>query len=309
MLKMIGKRLLLLIPILFGVSLLVFSLLYITPGDPAQIILGNSATPDAVQNLRAEMGLDKPYLYRFGKYLFDFVIKGDLGQSFTTKQPVTTLLGDAFPNTLKLAVAGTLISVILGLFFGIVSAVKQYTWLDNISMSIALVGISIPAFWLAMLFILVFSVWLGWLPSSGFSSFKHLIMPAFAMGTMSAGSIARMTRSSMLEVIRQDYIVTARSKGQKESVVILRHALKNALIPILTVIGICFGEMLGGSIVIEAIFSIPGIGSLMVNAIKARNYLVVQGGVLYVALAFTLVNLAVDILYMYVDPRLKSKSR
>ena len=306
MFKYILRRILLLIPVLLGVLLIVFTLLYFTPGDPAEVMLGNMGSPEALAELRSQMGLDKSYIERFFNYVLG-VLRGDLGVSYTTKQPVTKMLMDAFPHTFKVSIAATIISVVLGLLFGVVSAIKQYSWIDNLSMTLALLGISLPSFWLGMLLILVFSVYLGWLPSSGLTSLLHVILPAATIGTRSAASIARTARSSMLEVIRQDYIVTARSKGQKELLVIMKHALQNALIPMITVVGLNFGEMLGGAIVVESIFSIPGIGSLTVNALKARNYSVVLGGVLYVALVYSIINLIVDLLYTYADPRLKSK--
>lgn len=289
--------------------MIVFTMSYITPGDPAEILLGDNATTESIQALREEMGLNDPYFVRFGRFLSDLVFKGDLGTSYSTKQPVTEELMSRFPNTLQLSLAAVFVSVFLGLLLGIISAVKQYSLFDNLAMSLALIGVSMPNFWQGLLLILLFSVQLGWLPSSGFTSWKHVILPAITIGTSSCAIVARMTRSSMLEVIRQDYIVTARSKGQKELVVVMRHALKNALIPIVTIVGIQFGHLLGGSVLTESVFSIPGLGKLMVDSIKSRNFPVVQGGVLYVAIIFSFVNLLVDILYAFIDPRIRSQYR
>lgn len=307
MLKYIIKRLLLLLVVLFGVTLIVFTLLYFTPGNPAEVMLGNTGSEEALKALEAELGLDKSYIERFGKYLSDIVLRGDFGKSYTSRQPVIDLIKDAVPNTLRLATYSTLFSLVFGLLIGIISALKQYTWIDNLAMGISLAGISMPSFWLAMLLVLLFSVTLGWLPATGISSFKHYILPVLTLGLRSMASIARTTRSSMLEVIRQDYITTARAKGQKETWVIINHALRNALLPVLTVVGLNFGEALGGAVVIESIFSIPGIGTLTVNALKQRNYSVVQGGVLYIAFMYSIINLVVDLLYTYIDPRLRSR--
>ena len=308
MLKYIGKRLLMLIPVLLGVTFIIFVITYITPGDPARIILGETATPESVEALRNEMGLNKPFLIRFITYVWD-ALRGDFGNSYMTGQPVMELILDRFPSTLILALTSVGISITLGLTLGIIAAVKQYSVFDDVSMSLALIGVSMPAFWLGLLLVLVFSVNLGWLPSSGYSSWKHLILPAVTNGVGACAIIARMTRSSMLEVIRQDYITTARAKGQKETIVVMRHAFKNALIPIINVVGLQFGALLGGSVLIESVFAVPGLGKLMVDAIKQRNYPVVQGSVLYMAVMFTLVNLLIDVVYAFVDPRIKSQYR
>ncbi|WP_294150084.1 ABC transporter permease [uncultured Clostridium sp.] len=311
MLKYIIKRVLMLVPVLLGVTFIIFVLLSVTTGDPAEIILGEAATPETVAELHEEMGLDDPLPIRFGKFVWNFVSKGDLGRSYTTNEPVTELIAARFPNTLKLAAAATLMSVAVGLTFGIISAIRPYSMVDNVVMSVALIGVSMPRFWQGLLLILLFSINLGWLPSSStnLSSMKELFLPALTVALASAAETARMTRSSMLEVIRQDYVVTAKAKGLPERMVVLRHALRNALIPIITIVGINFGVLLGGAVVVESIFSISGVGKLMVDAIKARNYPVVQGGVLYIAFAFCMVNLLVDILYTFADPRVKSRLR
>lgn len=305
--KYILRRIAMMIPVLFGVSLVVFTLMYITPGDPAAILLDEGATPEAIAMLREEMGLNDGYFVRFGRFLYDAVVHQDLGICYQTKQPVVDRIVATFPNTLKLAAFSVLISVIIGMVMGIVSAVKQYSLFDYSAMTLAMIGNAMPNFWQGLLLMQLFVLQWKLLPPSGFSSFKHMILPALTIGTSSAAAIARMTRSSMLEVIRQDYIVSARAKGQTEFKITTIHALKNALIPVVTTIGMQFGNLLGGAVLTESIFSVPGIGKMMVDAIKARNYPVVQGGVLVVALAFSVVNLLVDILYAYIDPRIRAR--
>ncbi|WP_100065342.1 ABC transporter permease [Miniphocaeibacter massiliensis] len=305
--KYIFKRILFLIPIMLGVSFIVFGLLYITPGDPARNILGPAASEEAVKDLRKEMGLDDAFLVQYGRYVKDIVTKGDLGDSYISKAPVVKEIFSRAGATLKLAVLAISFAILLGIPIGIISAVKQYSIFDNITMLFALIGISMPVFWLGLLLIMLFSVNLGWLPSSGFDTPAQMILPAVALGSQSVSVITRMTRSSMLEVIRKDYIKTARAKGQKEGVVIWKHALGNALIPIITIIGIQFGQLMGGALMTEVIFSIPGIGRLMVDSIKMRDTPMVLGCVLFVAIAFSIVNLIVDLLYTFVDPRIKTK--
>lgn len=307
MLKFTLKRLASLVLVLIGVSFLVFMLLSLTPGDPVRMMLGESATPEAQEELREEMGLNDPLLVQYGRYMKNIVIHHDLGQSYTTQRPVLGEILNVFPNTVALAVAAMVIAVLLGIFLGIISAVKQNSLLDNIVMVLALIGTSAPIFWIGILMILLFSVNLGWLPPSGFGSFKQLIMPALALGMQSTAVVARMTRSSMLEVIRQDFVKTARAKGQKEIVVVVRHIFRNALIPIITVVGLQFGTLLGGAMLTEIVFSIPGVGRLMIEAIKQRDFPIVQGSVLFVAACFSLVNLAVDLLYAVVDPKVSKE--
>ncbi len=305
--KYIFRRLLLLIPVMLGVSFIVFSMMYFTPGDPAVMMLGESAPEHEVVRLREELGLDDPFLVQFARYVKNAVVHQDIGKSYKTNRLVFTEIASRFPNTLKLAGLGVLVAVILGVPTGIISATKQYSLFDNIAMVLALIGVSMPNFWQGLLLILFFSIKLGWFPSSGFDTFNHMVLPALTLGTSSAAIITRMTRSSMLEVVRQDYIRTARAKGQVESVVINQHALKNALIPVITVIGLQFGYLLGGAVLTESIFSITGVGRLMVDSIKSRDYPIVQGGVLFIAITFSIVNLCVDILYAFVDPRIKSQ--
>lgn len=300
------RRLLLLIPVLAGVLLIVFTMNYITPGDPARLLAGETSTAEVVEGIREELGLNDPFLVQFSRYVWNLVSKGDLGTSYQSKQPVAKELMERFPTTLLLAVLSTLLSVSIGIPIGVLAAVKQYSIWDRASMSISLIGVAMPTFWQGLLNILIFSIFLGWLPSSGFDSWRHWILPVITVGTGSAGSLARFTRSSMLEVIRQDYIRTARAKGQTEGRIIVLHALKNAMIPILTVVGMQFGGLLGGAVLTETVFAIPGLGKFMTDAIKARNYPVTQGGVLVLAFMYSGMNLLVDILYAFLDPRIRS---
>ena len=307
MIRYIIKRLLYLIPVLLGVCFIVFTLLYLTPGDMARNALGPSASEAAVQALREEMGLNDPFLVQFGRYLKNLVLHFDLGYSYITRSAVRDQILSRAGSTLILATTAISFAVIIGIPVGIISAIKQYSLFDNITMVFALIGISMPVFWLGLLLILLFSVRLGLFPSSGYSSGLHLVLPMIALGSQSVSVIARMTRSSMLEVIRRDYILTAKAKGQREKKIITRHALKNALIPIITITGTQFGQLMGGALMTEVIFSIPGIGRLMVDSIMKRDMPMVLGCVLFVAVTFSLVNLIVDILYTYVDPRLKTQ--
>lgn len=304
--KYVLKRILLLIPVLLGVSLLVFAIMSLTPGDPAQLILGENAPKEAVLKLREEMGLNDPFFMQYFRFVKN-AIMGDFGRSYTTGREVFGEIFARFPNTLILAVIGIIISVCIGIPIGIISATRQYSFLDSFSMVIALLGVSMPVFWLGLMLILTFSVKLGWLPSGGFDGLKSIILPAVTLGVGSAAIITRMTRSSMLEVIRQDYIRTARAKGIAEKVVINKHALKNALIPIITVVGLQFGHLLGGAVLTESVYSWPGVGRLMVDAIRQKDTPTVLAAVVFLAAAFSVVNLLVDILYAYVDPRIKSQ--
>ncbi len=305
--KYIIRRLLLMIPVLLGVTLFVFTLLYFTPGDPAQIKLGADATPQEVDELRAEWGLDDPFLVRFGRYCYNAFIRFDLGNSYINNRSVTEEIVSRFPNTFLVAALSVLLSVLIGMPLGVASAVNQYSWKDNASMLIALIGVSMPGFWVGLMLSLLFALKLRWLPATGFNGIEYLIMPCFSIALNAAGRIARQTRSSMLEVIRQDYITTARAKGQTERNIIYVHALRNALIPVITTVGALLGIQMSGAIVAESVFSIPGLGTYMVGAIKSRDYLAIQGSVLVISITFSVVMLLVDILYAYVDPRIKSQ--
>ncbi len=307
MLRYTIRRTLLLIPIALSVMFILFTLLWFTPGDPATIALGEEASQESIAAFRAEYGLDQPFLVQFGAYVKKVVLHGDIGYSYVMRSPVSDELLPRVPVTMKLAFWAVFISTVFGIPLGVICAIRQYSLADTIITVITLLGISTPTFWTGLLFILAFSVHLGWLPSMGFDTVSEMVLPILTLSGTSMAIIARMTRSSMLEVIKADYVRTARSKGQKESVVIYRHALPNALIPVLTVVGIQFGTLLGGSIVTEAVFSISGIGRLMIEAIRMRDYPIIQAGVLFISLAFCLVNLAVDVLYAFVDPRIRMK--
>ena len=306
MIEYVGKRILLMVPVLLGVVLIVFTMTRLSPGDPARMLAGNDASEEAVEALREELGLNDPLPLQFWRYIKGIVTKFDLGTSYQTKRPVISELMDRFPTTAKLALISITVSSLIGITLGIISAIKQNTAFDQLSRGIALLGVSMPAFWAGMMLILVFSVKLNWLPVSGIDSWRHWILPSATSSMVGMAIITRMTRSSMLDVICQDYIVTARAKGLSEWVVITKHALKNALIPIITVLGIQLGYMLGGAVLTESVFSIPGLGKFMVDSIKSRDYPTVQGGVLLLAVSFSLVNLLVDIIYAFVDPRIKS---
>jgi len=301
------KRLLLMIPILIGVSFLVYFIMSLTPGfdDPARIVLGMDATQDAVDNLNATFGANKPFFIRY----FDYVIhavQGDLGISYRTKLPVAQEIIRRFPVTLKISLISIILSLLIGIPIGILSAVKQYTALDNVSRVTAMLMTAIPSFWLGLMLLLLFSLKLRWLPSSGVATWDGYILPSISLSIITMGLMIRMTRSTMLEVIRQDYIRTARSKGVPEQSVIFKHALKNALIPVITVAGTNFGAQLGGAVIIEAVFAVPGVGQYILNAVNTRDLPGVLGSVILLAITFSMINLLVDIIYSFIDPRIKS---
>ena len=294
------------IPIILGVTFIIFYMTYITPGDPAVVVLGEAAPQEAIEALREEMGLNDPFIVRYINYVINMV-QGDLGTSFVTRRGVAEEITDRFPTTLMLAFYGTILSIIIGIPLGVLSATKQYSIFDTIATTIGLLGVSIPTFWLGLMMIILFSVNLGWLPPTGLDTWTAWIMPVITLGFFSGAMVMRITRSSMLEVIRQDYIGTARAKGQKESVIIWKHALRNALIPVVTAVGLDFGFLLGGAVITESIFAIPGLGRFMIDSIRTLDFMIIQGGVLFLAIVFSLVNLMVDILYAYIDPRIKSQ--
>ena len=305
MLRYIFKRILM-IPVLLGVLFLVFTMNEISPGDPAAMIAGDAASVEVVEQIREDLGLNKPLPVRFFNYTKNLVLHGDLGTSYKTKRPVLDEVMDRLPTTILLSLTSAAFAVLLSIPIGIISAIKQNTWIDNLLMVLALIGVAMPAFWQGLMTIILFSVKLGWFPSYGFTTPAHWFMPVLTIGTGAMASLVRITRSSMLEVIRQDYIRTARAKGQTERKVIISHALRNSMIPIITAIAIQLGSMLGGAIVTETVFAIPGIGMLMIQSIKARDYPTIQGAVVVIAVMFSLLNLVVDIIYTFVDPRLKS---
>ncbi|MBR2822578.1 MAG: ABC transporter permease [Clostridia bacterium] len=307
MLKYIGKRLLAMIPVILGVTLIVYLIMSLAPGDPARTILGEQATEEQVAQLRSEMGLDQPIIVQYFRYIWN-LLHGDLGRSYQSRIDVSTEIFSRFPNTIKLALTASLFSVILALPLGIIAAVRQNTFFDSFSMFVAIIGISCPTFWFGLILILVFAVNLKWFPVSGqVDNFKGMVLPALTLAFNSMASMARVTRSSMLEVIRQDYIRTARAKGVSNRNVILRHAVPNAMIPTVTVIGLRIGGLLAGAVICETVFSWPGIGRLLVQSIQSRNTPVVLGCIIIFSICFSLVNLIVDILYAFIDPRIKSQ--
>ena len=299
------KRILLLLPVLLGVSFIVFSIMSLTPGDPATIILGNSATKESILQLDHQLGVDKPFLIRYFDYLIN-ALHGDFGNSYRSGQAVFNEIFARFPTTLKLSCGSILLSVLIGVPLGILSAVKQYSVLDTVSSITAMFMASVPQFWLGLMLIIIFALKLGVLPSTGIGSFKYYIMPMFTLSLPCAANILRMTRSTMLETIRQDYIRTARAKGASELTVIWKHALRNALLPVITVIGINFGFLLGGTVVVESIFGIPGVGTLTITAIRMKDIPQTTASVMFLAFTYCVVMLIVDLLYAYVDPRIKA---
>lgn len=304
--RYILKRLVMLIPVLIGVTFMVYFILSLSPGDTASMIAGEGADAQTIEAVRKDLGLDQPVIVQYGKYMWDLV-RGDMGNSYQTKRAVFPTIMSAFPNTAKLAFWSILIAIGIALPIGIVSATRQYSIFDNVGMVAALLGVATPNFWLGLMLIILFSLNLRWLPSGGMGSWKNYIMPAITLGTGSAALITRMTRSSMLEVIRQDYIRTARAKGVPEKKVIRKHALKNALIPVVTVVGLQFGSLLGGATLTETVFAWPGLGRLVVDAIKSKDAPLVLGGVVFLTITFSIVNLAVDIVYAFIDPRIKAQ--
>ena len=312
--RYLARRLFLLVPALAGVSVIVFLVLHLSPGDPAEIMLGSQATEEDLTRLRAELGLTEPLPVQYVRWL-GLILRGDLGRSLWTKRPVLLEVLGRFKATLILTGSALVLSTAGGIALGILSATRRNSLLDRLSAVASLFGASMPVFWLGIVLMVIFSLWLGWLPASGMFApygggdlwdlLTHLILPAITLGAASVTIIARLTRSTMIEVLGQDYIRTARAKGLIESAVVVRHGLKNALIPIVTVVGVQAGYLLGGAVLTETVFAWPGVGTLMVQGILARDFPLVQGCVLVVAVSFVLVNLAVDLLYAYLDPRIR----
>lgn len=305
--RYIYKRLLLMIPVVIMVAVLIFTIMYFTPGDPAIIILGPNASLEQLAAKRTELGIDQPYLVQLWNYLKNVFIRFDFGNSFINGRSVSSQIMERFPRTLMIAALSVLLSIVVGVPFGIVASVHQYTWKDNASMFAALIAASMPGFWIAQMMSLLFALKLGWLPATGIDSWRCYILPVVANAIGGIASMARQTRSSMLEVIREDYITTARAKGQIERKVIYHHALRNALIPIVTCAGGAFGFQLGGALVVETVFSIPGLGKYMMDAINQRDYPAIRGTVIFLAIAFSIVMLVVDIMYAFIDPRIKGQ--
>ncbi|MBQ1523696.1 MAG: ABC transporter permease [Firmicutes bacterium] len=304
--KYILKRIIALIPVIIGVTLIVYFIMSLAPGDPATTILGDQATPEAIAQLREEMGLNDPIIVQYARYMINLA-RGDMGTSYKTKKPVSIEVFSRFPATAKLSLVAVTFSTLLAIPLGMLAAVKQNSFFDGFSMIIALLGISMPIFWFGVLEQLLFSLKLGWLPSSGNDYWYSIILPAVALGFHNVASVARITRSSMLEVIRQDYIRTARSKGVPYGTVIKRHALRNALIPTVTVLGIQIGALLAGSTLTETVFAWPGMGRFMITSISGRDIPSVLGCIIIFTLCFSVVNLIVDLAYGFIDPRIKGQ--
>ncbi|MBM4459715.1 MAG: ABC transporter permease [Chloroflexi bacterium] len=304
MLMYVVRRLLMLIPILLGVTLLTFAIVQVTPGDPVALMLGPAATPERVAAMRQQLGFDDPVLVQYGRYVWN-ALHGDLGRSVRGQTPVLGEILARFPSTVELTVAAMLLAVIGGVGAGVIAATSRRRVIETATMIVALVGLSLPSFWLAIILILVFGVNLRWVSVAGGEGLKNLILPAFCLALAPAAVLARLTRSSILEVIREDYVRTARAKGLGQRAVVLIHVLRNSLIPVVTVIGLQFAGMLGGAVFIENVFARPGIGRFAVNAIAARDYPQVQGVVLFTAAIYVLINLAVDLMYGWLDPRIR----
>ena len=331
MLAYIVRRILIMIPTLLGVTIIVFLMLHATPGDPAELLLGERATTESLEQMREHLGLNEPLHVQYGMFL-SRLLRGDLGETIWTRQKVWTEVKQRFPATIELSLVALCISCLAGMILGIISATKQYSIFDYVSMIGALAGVSMPIFWLGLVFMLIFSLNLGWLPLSGrlsigvdlevvtnfyildavitgnWAAFKdavwHIIMPAVTLSTIPTAIVARMTRSAMLDVLRQDYIKTAKAKGLSRLTVIFKHALRNAMIPVVTTIGLQFGVLLGGAILTETIFAWPGVGKWMYDAVMQRDYMVIQGGTLFIAGLFVVINLCVDVLYAVINPRI-----
>lgn len=305
MLRFLLSRIAATIPVLFGVSLLVFMMLHLVPGDPVRMMLSEfQTTPQQVALLRSQLHLDEPLPRQYGRFVVN-ALRGDLGLSIRSKRPVRSEIGENLGSTLQLAAAALLIAAGIGMPLGIVAALKQHSWLDLGPMLFALTGVSMPSFWLGLLLIFLFSLRLGWFPATGGGDLKHLFLPALTLGLGASAIIARLTRSSMLEVLRQEYMTTARAKGLREASVVLRHGLKNALIPVVTIFGLQFGSLLAGAVVVETVFARPGIGRLIVSSILAKDFPMVQGIILFTATAYVVANLLVDLAYGLLDPRIR----
>jgi len=334
MLGYLMRRTLVVFPTLLGVTVIIFLMLAITPGDPAELLLGERATPESLEAMRKHLGLKEPLYVQYGMFI-KRIVRFDLGETIWTRQKVSTEIKERFPATIELAVVAMVISCLLGVVLGIVSATKQYSWFDYLSMVTSLIGVSMPVFWLGLMLMLVFSLGLGWFPMSGrlgididldvitnfyvldalltrnWKALKdvlmHLALPALALSTIPLAIVARMTRSSMLEVLRQDYIKTAKAKGLSQTRIVLKHALRNGLIPVVTVVGLQFGILMGGAILTETVFAWPGVGKWLFDGVVKRDYMVIQGGTMLVATTFVVVNLIVDLLYAVINPRISVK--
>ena len=304
MLRYLFRRLLTTIPVLVGVATLVFSLIHLVPGDPVQTMLGESASPQDVEQLRARLGLDRPLLVQYGAFMKG-AVTGDLGTSLRTSQPIVQAIGERMPATFELAAAAMLVAVVIAIPLGILAAARSGTRVDHAATTLALVGISMPNFWLGPLLAIVFSIELGWLPVSGRGGLSHLVLPAITLGAPLAAILARMTRASVIEELRELYVLAARARGVSRLRAILRHAFRNGLIPVVTVLGLQFGSVLTGAVITETIFAWPGVGRLLVQSISARDYPAVQGCILLIAVTYVTVNVVTDVVYGLLDPRIR----
>ena len=305
MLTYLARRLLAVVPVLFGVTLAVFSMLVLVPGDPVKIMLAEFVTtPEQVARMREQLHLDEPILEQYGRFVGN-ALRGDLGTSIRSRRAVATEIGENVGSTAQLALASMAVAVAIGVPLGLTAALFRSSWFDAGSMIVALLGVSMPSFWLGLLLIFAFSLHLGWFPATGGGDLWHLVLPSVTLGMIASAIIARLTRSSMLEVLGQDYVRTARAKGLAWWGVVVRHALKNALIPVITIFGLQFGNLLAGAVIVETVFSRPGLGRLIVGGILAKDFPLVQGTVLFVATAYVLINVLVDLAYAYADPRIR----
>lgn len=304
--KYVLRRVMLLVPVLLGVTFVVFSIMALTPGDPGTLILDQNASEEAIRQINEQLGHNDPFLVKYFRYVKN-AVRGDFGSSYRTQKPVFQEIFVRFPTTLKLAIGATLLAAVIGIPIGIISAVKQYSLLDMVTTVTAIFLASVPQFWLGLMLILFFALRMRLLPAIGVDTYKGYIMPMFTLSLPVAASILRLTRTAMLEVIRQDYIRTARAKGAKELTIILRHALKNALLPIITIVGLNFGYLLGGTVLVEAIFGIPGVGTLTITSIRMKDMPQTTASIIFLSATYCTILLAMDILYAYVDPRLRAR--
>ncbi|PYN87129.1 MAG: peptide ABC transporter permease [Candidatus Rokuibacteriota bacterium] len=305
MLIYLARRILAVVPVLFGVTLAVFSMLFLVPGDPVKMMLAEFVTsPDQIAQMRAQLHLDEPLPQQYGRFVAN-ALRGDLGTSIRSRRLVATEIAENVGNTAQLALASMAVAVAIGVPLGLLAALFRNTWLDVGSMVVALLGVSMPSFWLGLLLIFVFSLHLAWFPATGGGDLLHLVLPSLTLGTIASAIIARLTRSSMLEVLGQDYVRTARAKGLAWWGVVVRHALKNALIPVITIFGLQFGNLLAGAVIVETVFSRPGLGRLIVGGILAKDFPLVQGTVLFIAAFYVMINVLVDVAYAFVDPRIR----
>lgn len=294
------------IPVFIGISFIIFSIMSLTPGDPARLILGNYVGQEAIDTMREQLGLNDPFFVRYLDYMSGLV-RGDFGTSWVTNLPVTTEILSRVPTTLTLAAVATLIMTVVGVPLGIISAVKRYSAIDAICIFSAFILASVPSFWLGLMLMYLFALKLGALPATGIGSWSNFVMPCITLASVMMASLLRMTRSSMLEVVRQDYIRTARAKGADNRRIVFKHALRNALLPVITLVGLNFANLMGGTIIIESVFAMPGLGTLILNSLRLKNTPVIMGGILFIAVSISIINLIIDIIYSFVDPRIKAQ--